>query len=94
MVNNDSPAKIHDLEPELQRLASFIVSHRLQAPALLLLEAHLPLVSLAHTASLFIEPMASAFVGAERIQSLKHLLSDRKNVEELIRLIEQMSGGS
>ena len=77
-----------ELDELLDRLAAKICQLRLEMPALLFLEMHLPLLTIAHTFSLFVEPVMLPFLGAERIHTLKLLLSDRKNIEELMRRIE------
>jgi hypothetical protein len=87
-----SSAENHpELEAVLERAAKKIVSLRLELPAVLLLETHLPVLGILHAAGLFIEPIASPLLGAERIHTLKLILSERKNIEELIRRIESNS---
>ena len=69
------------LEQQLDALARRIVDLRFDSAALFFLEAHLPFTAVFHTAGLFFEPIATPLFGAERIHTLKSLLSDRRNVE-------------
>ena len=71
-----------------ERIAQKLRNARLEVPALFFLEAHLPFVTFAHTLGLLLEPMALPLFGAERIAVLRTLLSDRANVELLIRKLE------
>ncbi len=80
-----------EIEEILDYCSRYIVTHRLETPALMLLEMHLPLVSLLHNVSIFLEPAAIPFIGAQSLHKIKLLLSERKNIEELMRRIEQYS---
>jgi hypothetical protein len=86
-----SPERQPELEAALERVARKVVSLQLELPATLLLEMHLPVLGILHAAGLFFEPIASPLFGAERIHTLKLILSERKNIEELIRRIESNS---
>lgn len=74
-----------------QCLAEKIVAQRLELPALLALEMHLPMTSIFHTTSLFFEPMLAPLFGAERFRQLSRLLSERENVRELMERIRALS---
>jgi len=82
----ESPADTEDAA--LLGIAEKIIKMRLQVPALFFLEIHKPLTTLAHTGSLFLQPLLSPVFGAERIESLNNVLAERKNIDNLIRLIE------
>jgi len=71
--------------------ARWIVARRLQVPALLFLEMNIPLTTVFHTALLAAEPLGTPLFGAERIEPLKNLLSDRKNIMNLVREIQCLS---
>lgn len=77
-----------EFDDALDRLARKVVNRRLEAAVQFFLEAHLPFVTIFHTAGLLFEPIATPLFGAERVHSLNRLFSDRKNVEELLRRIE------
>lgn len=80
-----------DVEAALQRAAKKVAGLRLELPVVLLLEMHLPVLGILQTAVVFIEPIASPLFGADRMHTLNLILSDRKNVEELIKRIESYS---
>ena len=81
------------LETTLAQIADRIIALKLELPALLFLQLHLPLTTLAHTACLLCAPIASPLFGFERIKAVEELLSDRKNIERLIELIEKQNKG-
>lgn len=76
-------------ELAVQRLAKKIISLRLQVPATFFLEMHVPITTIAHSATLVLEPLTTPLFGAERIEDLKIVLSERKNIERLIDLIQE-----
>lgn len=73
---------------ELEKLAEKISSMKLEAPILFFLEINKPLCTLAHTASLLFEPLATPFLGNERIRNLQFIFEDRENLEYFTKLIE------
>ena len=75
----------------VERLAEKIVSQRLELPALLALEMHLPMTSIFHTTSLFFEPLMSPIFGLERFTQVTNFLSDRENVRSLIERVRELS---
>ena len=86
-TNTDSSTK----EALISRTAERVTDLRLEAAVCFLLEAHLPLVSLLHTAGLFLEPFAAPFLPRRHVDVLKAVFSDRQSVEELIKRIEELS---
>lgn len=76
-------------ETTIAHIAERIIALKLELPALLFLQLHLPLTTLAHTACLFCAPVASPLFGFERVKAVEELLSERKNVERLIELLEK-----
>jgi hypothetical protein len=80
-----------DADGRISAWAEFVVSRKMQAPVLFFLESHLPLVSLISTLGLLIEPLLTPFFGAERIQSLREVLSSRESTQALIAEIERYS---
>jgi hypothetical protein len=83
---SDSPA-----QSLIESAARWIVSRRLETPALIFLEMNIPIVPLFHTALLAVEPIGAPLFGTERIAPLKDLLSERENIRELMREITALS---
>lgn len=79
------------MRADIDSLAQKIVERRLELPALLFLEMHLPLVTLAHTSTLFLSPLLSPVFGAERFHHFSQLLSSREHIEALIEKIRKLS---
>ena len=72
----------------IQNIAAKVRQTKLETPALLFLQMHLPVVSLFQTATLFFEPLLTPFFGLEKIKQYENLLADRENIKHLIELIE------
>lgn len=81
----------HSQERVIERLARKIVGMRLEAPASLFLQMHLPMVGLAHASALMFQPLLAPVFGTGRMATLSHILSERKNVSELIERIETLT---
>ena len=79
------------LERFIDQLAEQVVRRKLETPALMFLEMHLPITSIAHTSTLFFQPLLGPVFGAERFHTLSQFLSERKNVDALIQRIKSMS---
>jgi hypothetical protein len=75
----------------LEKLARDVVSRRLETAAVVFLEMHLPLTNLLYSSTLLFQPLLSPFVGNGRIEALSSILADRRNIEWLIRRIEELS---
>ena len=75
----------------LKQLAKKIVSSGLQIPAVFFLELHVPFCTIFHNLVLMLEPAATPFFGTERLNNLKTILSDKENIQTLIKLIAQSS---
>lgn len=75
-------------EAMLDRLARRIVSLKLSLPAMLMLEAHLPLSAVLQTALIFFKPFFVPFTGSIKLEQAEQLLSSRENLEKLLALIE------
>lgn len=75
-------------QQRLAALAEEIVTRRLSAPAIFLLELSKPLCGLAEAAGQVSLPILAALVGQGRSQELLNFLSSRDNIERLICLIE------
>lgn len=75
-------------EATLDKLARRIVSLKLDMPAMLMLEAHLPLSTVFQTMLIFFKPFIVPFTGSIKVEQAEQLLSDRANLERLIALIE------
>ena len=75
----------------IDRLAGKIVELRLETPALLFLEMHLPVLGLAHASTLFAQPLLSPFFGVERVENLSRIFSERRSVETLLERIRELA---
>lgn len=75
-------------EKLVQSIATKIKQSKLEAPALVFLQMHLPALSLFHTSALLFEPLLTPFFGLEKLNDYKNLLADRENIKHLIELIE------
>ena len=74
----------------IEAAARGVVRRRLDVPAILFLEMHRPLASLASTAVTFAQPTLGALFGFRRMAEWAALLDDRGNIERLIRRIEEL----
>ena len=83
----DAATKI-SIDDSLNKLATSIVQLRLDSFAVFLIEAHLPLNTIFHNLTFCAQPFATAFGGTERFRVFQSVLADRKNVEQLMNLIE------
>ena len=81
-------------EKDLEQTAQKIADLGFEVPICFFLEIHKPVSTLIHTASLALEPLASPFLGVQRVKKYQNLLSDRKNIDRLIALIQIKSNGT
>jgi hypothetical protein len=72
----------------IEGLAQRITRLGLEAPALLLLEAHRPLAFLAGQALLVAQPLLTFFTDAEVVQAYADLLAQPEVVDRLARRLE------
>lgn len=79
------------IQGTLHHLARKIVELGIETPALFFLELQKPVTTLLHTSTLLFSPIATPFFGLERIQSFQLLLSERKNIDDLMGLINSYS---
>ena len=68
--------------------AEQITTRRLELPATLFLELHLPVAGLLHSFVLAGQPVLSPLFGIERLERLALLLADRKTLRQLIDRIQ------
>ena len=85
-----------DLSPEerdkmIDELARKIVSKGMETPAILFLEMHKPVAFMAGQSLLVAGPFLAPLFGIEGVNRYSSLLSERGNVELLIRRIEDLS---
>jgi len=83
-----SPASESEREKVLEGVVTRIAKYRLQTPAVLLLEMHKPLRSLAWQATHFVSPLLAPILGVSRMEDLAWLFSSPDNLERLIAKIE------
>ena len=86
-----------DLSPEerdalLDRAAEEVVRRRLEAPALLCLEAHRPLQFILSQGLIVFTPLLAMLFGITRLEKLALLMQDRENLDRLIYRIERLAG--
>jgi len=84
------PEDISEKEKEkiLERVANEIVSRRLTAPAIFLLESCSPLSFIGSQAMLVLEPLVHAIFDMPNYKKFALLMERRDNVEKLINIIE------
>jgi len=78
-------------EELLEHCAQWVVRQGLEAPALMFLEMHKPLTTLAAVAYAMGQPPLLLLFGFRRTEELRLLLSERENVEALMQRIELRS---
>jgi len=83
------------LEPEeeeklIGKLSHEIHRRRLETPAILFLEMHKPLTSVAGHAVIGFSPFIAPFVGMDNVAAYSRLLSNRDSYERLIRRLEEL----
>lgn len=79
------------IDDSLKKIADYVIKAKLEVPALFFLETHKPLCTIAHTATLALQPIAAPFFGIERVQTIQKLFENRQNIEKLMQLIEARS---
>jgi len=78
-------------EQLLDQSADWVVRKGLEAPALMFLEMHKPLTTLASVSYAMGQPPLMLIFGFRRTEDLRLLLSERGNVEALMQRIERRS---
>lgn len=71
--------------------AEWVVRKGLEAPAVMFLEMHKPLTTMAAVGYAFAQPPLMMLFGFQRTEEVRLLLSDRANIELLMDRIEQRS---
>lgn len=90
-LNPPPPGGEADRDEELLRkVAGKAVRMGLAVPAVFFLESSKPLSFIGSQALVFFEPFVKAFLNLSSYDRFSALMEDRKNVERLIRLIEQL----
>lgn len=77
-----------EVEALIEWAAQKITERKLELPATLFLEMHLPVAGLLHSAVLLGQPMLSPLFGVERIDRLAALVSDRQSLRRLLERIQ------
>jgi hypothetical protein len=72
----------------IEKAATEIEKRKLEAPAILMLEAHKPLAFVGSQTSLMFAPFIAPFLGFDFVNNYSRLFADRENVERLLRRIE------
>lgn len=80
------------MEPQAEQLSALADRVRalgIVSPVLVLLELLRPLAFAGYSGLLTLEPLLNIFLGSGKLSDLKLLLSDRQNIEALIKLLEE-----
>ncbi len=77
-----------DVEELIEWAAEKICAKRLELPATIFLEMHLPVSGLLHSAALLGQPVLSPLFGVERFERLQALMGDRQQLRRLIDRIQ------
>ena len=79
-------------ETLLNNLAEYIVKMKLSDIAIFLLEASKPISFFSSQFLLFLRPFISVYFSPNTYDKFVEILSDRGNIEKLIKLIEEKEG--
>jgi hypothetical protein len=97
VLNPLNPAYLQDgLEPAerdalLDRVAREVTRRRLEAPAILVLEMHRPLMFLGSQFLILFTPMLGPAFGLDNLHRLTALLQDRANLDRLLDRIDEQA---
>jgi hypothetical protein len=75
----------------IEAAAQRIVKMRMEVPAIFFLEMHKPLAFVAGQSLLVATPVLAPFFGVDKVGQASAIMSERANVERLIRRIEELS---
>lgn len=75
----------------IEEVARWVANRRLEVPAVLFLEAHRPVASLAGHALIFASPLMAPLFGFKRMEGMEKLFRSEQNIERLIRRIEELA---
>ncbi len=73
----------------LEKIAGAIVAHRLDTPAVMLLESSEPLHFLSSQAIHGLRPFLDLMCAPQEIERLVHMLERRDGIQQLVRLIQE-----
>ena len=74
----------------LERLARFIVSRRMEAPAILFLQSSLPLSYIGSQVMVGLEPIVGPFFPREDFEKLSRIFERRDSIDRLTARIEKL----
>jgi hypothetical protein len=74
-------------DQKIESYVNFIKSRRLELPARLILESHLPLAGLMENMGHLAMPLLAPLLGSERMNRVLDLLRDRRSMEKLVSLL-------
>lgn len=87
MTKQESPLSAED-DALLKRIAAFVVSRRMTAPAILFLESVRPLNFIGSQAMLFFAPFVRAFLNVNDYQRIQELLENRESISSFVDMLE------
>lgn len=85
----EEPLTEEQKEAIVSRVAEEILKRKLETPAILFLEMHKPLANLAAHAVVAVSPFLMPFFGFKSVDEYSQFMSDRENIERLIRRLER-----
>jgi hypothetical protein len=83
------PESEEEIAALIDEIARWVVRRRLETPAILFLEAHKPLASLAGHSVVFAAPLMAPLFGMKRMDQLQRLMESSANLDRLIDRIEE-----
>lgn len=87
----DKPLTEEERKEIAEKIAREIKKRKLEAVAILALEMHKPLANVAGHAALAFSPFLIPVLGFQFVDRYSQFISERENIETLIRLLEQTS---
>jgi len=89
-VTGENSARTPEQDEIIGKLARGIVSRQMAVPAIFFLQTFKPMSYIGTQALAFLDPFASALFKGSKLDEYRRTFEDRRNVEELIRRIEDL----
>jgi hypothetical protein len=85
----EAARKEQEINALIEEASEWVVRRRLETPALLFLETHKPLTSLASHSVIFATPLLAPLFGLGRMEQLQTLMESSANIDRLMDRIEE-----
>jgi hypothetical protein len=85
----EAARKEQEIDALIEEASEWVVRRRLETPALLFLETHKPLTSLASHSVIFATPLLAPLFGLGRMEQLQTLMESSANIDRLMDRIEE-----